>query len=588
MKDISINISTINGTGSFSANELMSRIFFRAHFFVGSYHFFPSNIQGLPCLYNIRVNSEDHTSYQDDCDILISLNPKTFKQDIKALKPHGVCIRDKKDIKDDEEQRASVLEIPLSEEISALTKNSKLRKFLKNLVYIGMLCEYFKISEEISENVLKDFFQNKKIDKLTVEANLKAYSLGRRLASSYPLSFRINLSASKKEKPLLIDGNTAIALGALRAGCQMLSWYPITPATSIAETYEAFANRYQKDSKGLDKFISLQSEDESACFLQALGAAWAGLRSMMLTSGPGLSLIAEGAGLSYYAEVPSVLCLVQRAGPSTGLPTRTSQGDLLNSCFLSHGDTSHPVLMPGTAKECFAFSHLAFDLADKLQSLIIVLSDLDLGMNLEMSKDFDLPTKPWDRGKVLSVSDLDKRDFKRYGDPDGDGISYRVLPGADHPKAGYFTRGSGHDDQAEYTEDPRKYSSLLDKLKRKKNSILKDLPEPCIDKQDTDQAFVTFGKNHIPVNEARDHLNQKGIATSFMRVRSWPFSKEVGDFLKHHKQVQVVEQNQQGQLKLLLSQAFPDQAHKLTSLVQYDGRPFLVKNILKNQVVKNA
>ena len=584
MKNLSIQISTANGTGSLSANEILTRICFRSGWNVGSYNFFPSNIAGLPCLYNLRVGLEKDVSYSPLGDLLLALNPKTLHEDISSLKPSGVLVTDDKQ---DCSFNGKHLSLPLTEVLKKSSIAPKMKKFFKNILYVGLACEWMQVSPEIVESTLLDFLKQKNKEDL-VPLNLEVLEWGRELAKENPLPFLSlenktskNSKNTKDSKEILMDGNRAMALGALSAGCQFLSWYPITPASSLAENFEKWANRYQKTQEGKNKFIVLQAEDELAAFHHVLGAGWAGLRAMTVTSGPGLSLMAEGAGLSYFAEVPSVLALVQRAGPSTGLPTRTAQGDLLSACFLSHGDTCHPVLIPGTVEECFSFTAQAFDLAEQVQSLVIVLTDLNLGMNLRKSESFKINEEALNRGKLHAKEDLDKVQFSRYKDEDQDGISHRVLPGTSHVKSGYFTRGSGHNAEAQYTEDPKEYASILDKLKRKWETLKTLVPEPCIDfNKKHSIAFVTFGANEQPLQEARDILKQKDVGTNFMRIRAYPFSTEVKTFLEKHSEIFIVEQNRDAQMKTLLSKEFPAESQKFRSILQYDGRPFFPENIL--------
>ena len=384
------------------------------------------------------------------------------------------------------------------------------------------------------------------------------------------------------EENILIDGNTSMALGALSAGCQFVSWYPITPASSLAEIFEKFANIYQRDKNGKKNFLVLQAEDELAAIAHVIGAGWTGIRAMTATSGPGLSLMSEGAGLAYWTEIPAVLCNIQRAGPSTGLPTRTQQADLLSSCFLSHGDSKHIVFLPGNSEEAFSLTAKAFDLAEELQTLIIVLSDLDLAMNLKPSRVFPTPQKSLKRGKVLKEKDLEKINFLPYEDPDKDGISYRTLPGICHPKGSYLNRGSGHNKQAEYSETAEDYTWKLNKLQRKWQTAKTLMPEPIIESfQDREIAFVTFGANEDSLKELRDHLESKNILTNFMRIRSFPFPKSAEFFLKKQSEIFVVEQNRDAQLKQLLAGEFPEHSHKMKSLLQYDGRPLMAERLKK-------
>ena len=609
MENLTINISTVNGTGSLSANQFLTKTLFRSGWSVGSYNFFPSNIAGLPCLYSLRLNSKGYTGFSDKADILINLNLKNLFDSLNDLKLDGILISDEKDkldqiLKNNSQvnnnselsKQNSVFKgqhwaIPLSQSLQNIPNiTPKTKPLFKNMIYVGLLCEWLKVEEEIIKKSLQDFFQIEK-DSEIAEKNFQALQIGKTLALQFPFSFSapkknlLQKNTKKKvkaKKEILIDGNTSSALGALFSGCQFLSWYPITPASSLAESFEKFANSYQKDEDGKKKFLVLQAEDELAAITQALGAGWTGLRAMTTTSGPGLSLMSEGAGLSYFAEVPLVLYNVQRAGPSTGLPTRTQQGDLLSSCFLSHGDSKHIVLLPGNPEEAFYLTAKAFELAEELQTLVIVLSDLDLGMNLKISDTFKMDDKALKRGKILNKEDLEKMDFSAYNDKQGDGISYRTLPGIQHAKGAYLNRGSGHNEKAEYSERYQDYLWKLDKLERKWQTAKTLMPEPIIESfKDRKIAFVTFGPNEQSVKELRDHLEKEDIYTNFMRICSFPFPKSVESFLKAQHEIFVVEQNRDAQLKQLLSGEFPQQSAKMKSLLQYDGRPLLTTHIRK-------
>ena len=662
MNNLSIHISTINGTGSLSANEILTRILFREGLPSASYNFFPSNIAGLPCVYTLRINSRGYAAYTPTANWLVSLNPKTALKDLKNLKPDGVLVMDKKHEKAFplEAFKGTRISLPLTEAVGSLPDIPlRMKKFFKNMIYVGLLCEWLNISREKAERTVSDFFQRAGKPSAVSVLNINAINKGRELGRQNPISFsprelRVGFSdeeavglsgkgagglsdegaddlsdeeaggfsdegaddlsgeeagdlsgkeagcenpasegsereadaaarrRAKGEKKILIDGNTAVALGALSAGCGFVSWYPITPSSSLAESFEKFANKYQRTPDGKKKFVVLQAEDELSAFHHVLGAGWAGLRAMTATSGPGLSLMAEGVGLAFFAEVPLVLCNVQRAGPSTGLPTRTGQGDLLSVCFLSHGDTRHPVLIPGSAEECFSFSAKAFDLAEKTQTPVVLLMDLDLGMNLQTGFLFKGGGRNLNRGKILTKEALEGRDFARYRDEDRDGVSYRALPGTPHSKAGYFTRGSGHDEKAQYTEDPEAYALMQDKLKRKWETLKFLVPDPLTEmEEETSLAFVTFGNNEKAVREARDILKERGIRSNFMRIRSFPFTRKVEAFLERHGNIFVVEQNRDGQLKKILSGEFPLEKAKMKSILQYDGRPFFAQNIIR-------
>ncbi|MCY4321563.1 MAG: 2-oxoacid:acceptor oxidoreductase subunit alpha [Bdellovibrionaceae bacterium] len=582
MENLSFNIATKNGTGSLSANQLLTKILFRAGWAVGSYNFFPSNIAGLPCLYNLRLNSKGYTGFTSPVDVLITLNPKTLEDDLKELKSGGLLVSDEKDkfyVEALGDIKATHWSLPITNSLREVRDISpKQRILFKNMIYVGLICEWLKVEKNLIKKTVTDFFSN---EQEIVEKNLEVFELAYKLAIDYKFPFKI-LNKIKNKKEILIDGNTSSALGALSAGCQFVSWYPITPASSLAESFEKIANKYYTDSKGKRKFVILQSEDELASISQVIGAGWAGIRAMTVTSGPGLSLMAEGAGLSYFSEIPAVLYNVQRAGPSTGLPTRTQQGDLLSSCFLSHGGCKHLVLFPANPKEAFDLTAQAFDLAEELQTLVIVLSDLDLGMNLKMSDSFQISKNPLKRGKVLKESDFKKADFLAYKD-EGDGISYRTLPGIKHPKGAYLNRGSGHNERAEYSERHQDYSWKLEKLNRKWETAKKKMPFSVIETSIKSKlAFVTFGPNTDSLKELRDYLlEEKNIFSNFLRVRSFPFPQDVESFLNKQEEIFVVEQNKDAQLKRLLSEEFPKHSAKMKSILQYDGRPLMFSHLEK-------
>ena len=585
MKNLSFNISTRNGTGSLSANQLLARILFRAGWSVGAYNFFPSNIAGLPCLYNLRLNSKGYRGFTSPVDVLITLNPKTFGDDLKELKKTGLLITDQKDSFSAGELKGFKglhWSLPITESLKEIPDISPKQKALfRNMIYVGCLCKWLKIEKDLIKKSVEDFFGGKKGEKI-IEQNLKSFETASELARNYQFPFDLPQKRKKDKKEILIDGNTSSALGALFAGCQFVSWYPITPASSLVESFEKLAKQYQRDSKGKKKFLVLQAEDELACISQIMGAGWAGIRAMTATSGPGLSLMAEGAGLSYFSEIPAVLYNVQRAGPSTGLPTRTQQGDLLSACFLSHGDSRHVVLMPSDPEEAFKFTAQAFELAEELQTLVIVLSDLDLGMNLRISSKFQINEEPLKRGKVLHEMDLENRDFSAYKEEERDGVSYRTLPGVQHPKGAYLNRGSGHNERAEYSERHQDYSWKLDKLNRKWETAKKKMPPSEIELQShVKLAFITFGPNKESLKELRDYLLEKNISSNYLRVCSFPFPEDIENFLKKQAEIFVVEQNRNGQLKQLLSGEFPEQSFKMKSILQYDGRPLMFSHIKK-------
>jgi len=587
MSDLTFSISTQNGTGSTSANQLLTRLFFRAGWNVGSYNFFPSNIAGLSCLYYIRLNSKNHIGFSSPADVLISLNPKTFQDEIKNLKPNGLLITDAK-AKGFEGFKGLHWQIPITESLKKIPQLSfKKKALLKNMVYLAFVTNLVKLEEDTPDNLIKksleDFFQKSEKTEI-IQENLKVFEIVKEWADDYKFPFPVPAKNSQSsQQKILMDGNTGSAIGALFAGCQFVSWYPITPASSLAEKFENLAELYQKDEEGKNKVLVLQSEDELAAISQVIGAGWAGLRAMTSTSGPGLSLMAEGAGLSYFAEVPAVICHVQRAGPSTGLPTRTQQSDLLSVCFLSHGDSRPLVLMPANPKECFELTKLAFELAEQMQTLVIVLTDLDLGLNLRTCSYFKMPKEiVLKKQRTLKAEDLDTKDFNAYKDEEGDGVSYRTLPGIKNPKGAYFTRGSGHNERAEYSEKPEDYKYILDKLKRKWETAKNYMPAPFIEQQESALiTFVSFGVNEACIQELRDYLlTTQKLASHYLRIKSFPFpDKQVLALLKTQKFIFVVEQNRDAQLKQILSGEFPKESHKMISLLQYDGRPLMFSQL---------
>ena len=587
MSDLSFNISTKNGTGSTSTNQILTRILFRSGWHVASYNFFPSNIAGLSCLYYLRLNSKKFTSFTGPTDVLISLNPKSFPEDRKELKKGGLLITDSK-AKAYEDFQGLHWKLPITETLRQIPQLSiKEKTLLKNMVYLAFISQLLKLDFKIIKKSLEDFFQKSEI----VQKNLSVFEKVSQWASHYELPYPIPPQSPPQKKQILIDGNSSSAIGALFAGCQFVSWYPITPASSLVEKFEELAGLYQKDSQGKNKVMVLQAEDELAAISQVIGAGWAGLRAMTCTSGPGLSLMAEAAGLSYFAEVPAVICHVQRAGPSTGLPTRTQQSDLLSVCFLSHGDSKHIVLMPANPEECFRFTKLALELAEQLQTLVIVLTDLDLGLNLKSSPYFKIPKEfTLKERRTLKAEDLDKKDFHAYGDEQGDGISYRSLPGIKHPKGSYFTRGSGHNYKAEYSEKPEDYTYILNKLNKKWESAKNYMPAPIIENQEKAQiTFITFGSNEACLQELREELlTTKKLASNYLRVCSFPFpDKHMSIFLEQQSKIFIVEQNRDAQLKQLLSGEFPKESHKMISLLQYDGRPLMLSH-LREEFKKKA
>lgn len=574
-----LNVATINGSGSQSSNSILVKTLFRMGLPVGGKNLFPSNIQGLPTWFTIRVHPEGFTARKAQNDIVVAMNPDTLLKDQYSLKPNGAFIYNS-DLKVNTELlRDDILAIPIpfKEIIKGVTDSIKLKKLLVNMAYVGVLAELLNLDKEILNKVIEDFFDDKP---KVISINQKAIEAGIEFAKNNLSDLDFPIQVKGKESPsskLLMDGNTAAALGFLMGGASFMSWYPITPSSSVAESFQSLCERHRtKDNK--NHFAIVQAEDELSAISMVIGAGWAGARSFTCTSGPGLSLMAEAAGLSYFAEIPAVIWNVQRVGPSTGLPTRTSQADLLAAYHLSHGDTKHVVLMPGTIKECFEFSQLSLDLAERLQTLVIGLSDLDLGMNLHQSEDFDYPKTAFDRGKVLGAKELEEvQNFARYKDVDGDGIAYRTLPGTEHEKAAYFTRGTGHDEKSNYTESPEVYKTLMDRLDKKHHSAKALVPKPILYKESkSDIGILSFGSTHEALTESIANLD-----VSYMRVRALPLTDEVLEFIKSKKVVYVVEQNRDGQLLEIIKKEWETNT-KMVSICQYDGLPMTADFILQS------
>ncbi len=599
-----ITVATVNGSGSQSANNILLKSLFRMGIPVGGKNVFPSNIAGLPTWFWIRADERGFIARREHADIFIAMNPQTLKEDIKTLKNGGFFIYNSDlGIKPDitpELEAVQVIPISFKPLVDRSTDSIKIKKLVVNMVYVGVLAKLLGIDIPTLNESIADQFEGKES---VIEVNRKASEIGFAYAEEnikVPFLFKAEKSNGNAGK-IMMDGNTAAALGWLFGGCTFAAWYPITPSSSLVENYIKFASKYRKTTNGQNKFAVIQAEDELASICMVLGAGWSGARSVTATSGPGLSLMAESAGFSYFTEIPAVIWDVQRVGPSTGMPTRTAQGDLLSAVFLSHGDTKHPCLIPGTIKECFEFGQSAFDIAERFQQLVIVLSDLDLGMNLWMEDRWDYPTKPYDRGKVLSAGDLEKvAQFERYADIDGDGIPYRTLPGTPHDKAAYFTRGSGHNRRAAYTEKSDEYQYILDRLAKKWQTAKKYVPTPvfCDSKNQVPQIFsegvsiksvcknkfgiLAYGSSDMSVKEGMYLLEKQNLDFDYCRVRAVPFTDSVLEFIKNHERVFVVDQNRDGQMFELLKMEMPDTALHLSSVRHYDGTPITADTIVKN------
>jgi 2-oxoglutarate ferredoxin oxidoreductase subunit alpha len=576
VNDFSINVATVNGSGSQSANSVLLKSIFGMGVPVSGKNLFPSNIAGLPTWYTIRASKEGYVARKRDSDVLVALNPDTAREDVMALPPGGVAIYEEylnlSRYRDD----IVYYPVPFDKLTQAICPEAKLRKLVKNMVYVGAVAQLLHIDlSEVEKSVRKQFSGKQKVFDLNFGAVETGYEYAKVNFTKRDRFFieRMNGTAGK----IIVDGNAACAMGAVFAGVTVVAWYPITPSTSLIEAITDLLKKFRVTPEGKATFAVVQSEDELAAIGMVLGAGWAGARAMTSTSGPGLSLMGEFSGLGYYTEIPGVIFDVQRAGPSTGMPTRTQQGDLLSTAFLSHGDTKHVMILPGSVKECFEFGYVAFDLAERLQTPVFVLTDLDLGMNNWMSEQFEYPDKPLDRGKVLTAEDLQRLGgFARYRDVDGDAIGWRTLPGTMHPKAAYFTRGSGHNDAAEYTERPEEYQAVMDRLARKFETARKLVPTPIMVRNGGSKVgFLAYGSTDFALRESLDQIEKEhGLKADYMRIRAFPFAHEIHDFVASHERVYVVEQNRDGQMASLLKLDLgAEQAVKLRSILHYNGLP---------------
>jgi 2-oxoglutarate ferredoxin oxidoreductase subunit alpha len=589
--DFSINVATVNGSGSQSANSVLLKSIFGMGVPVSGKNLFPSNIAGLPTWFTIRASKDGYVARRREFEVLVALNAETGRDDILALPSGGVAIYEEnlnlKQYRDD----VVCYPVPFDKITAAICPEAKLRKLVKNMIYVGAVAQLLRIDLAVVEKcVQKQFAKKQKVFDLNFGAVKAGWDYAAaNLPKQDPFYIeRMDKTAGK----IIVDGNAACAMGAVFAGVTVVAWYPITPSTSTIEATADLLKKFRVTPEGKATYAVVQAEDELAAIGMVFGAGWAGARSMTATSGPGISLMAEFSGLAYWAEIPGVIFNVQRIGPSTGLPTRTSQGDLLSTAFLSHGDTRHIMLLPGNVKECFELGYAAFDLSERLQTPVFVLSDLDLGMNNWMSDAFEYPTKPHDRGKILSAEDLERLgSFARYRDVDGDAVGWRTLPGTKHPKAAYFTRGSGHDDAAGYSEKPEDYTAMMDRLARKLENARKLVPAPVVVKNGTSKiGFIAYGTTDFALTESLDQIKKEyGQDVDYLRVRAYPFSQEVLDFVAAHDRVYVVEQNRDGQLAMLLKLDLAgEQTAKLRSILHYNGMPIDARTITEQFATKEG
>lgn len=588
VNDCVIRFANVNGTGSASANTLFAKSIFRMGIPVSPKNIFPSNIQGLPTWYEVRISDKGYLGRRGGVDIIVAMNPQSLKKDIEEVRPGGYVIYDnsKKLYEEYLREDLTFIGLPLTELCLREYTDARQRQLFKNIMYVGALAAFMNIDLTVIKQLIHEQFGRK--PKL-IEPNINALMIGFTYASQHfddPMGLKVdrrNLTADS----IIVNGNAACALGAVYGGCTFVAWYPITPSTSVAESFMKYATKYRKDEHGKNKFAVVQAEDELAAMGMVIGASWNGARAFTATSGPGVSLMSEFIGLAYFAEIPAVLINVQRAGPSTGMPTRTQQGDVMMCAYASHGDTKHPMLIPDSPAECFELTANALELAEQLQTPVMVLTDLDLGMNDHMSKPFQWnENKKYDRGKVLDAEALEQlEDYGRYKDVDGDGISYRTLPGTHPHKGAFFTRGTSKNEFAKYTEDGADYVRNMDRLLKKWETTKGMVPGPVIKHSDfqTSTGMIFYGTTSHSAVEAQDLLAQDGIYVNTLRLRAFPFNEEVSAFIHQHVQVYVVEQNRDGQMRSLLINECEFDPKKLIPVLNYDGSP-ITAQFIRNKI----
>ncbi len=581
INDFVVKFATVNGSGSASANGIFAKTLFRMGIPVSPKNIFPSNIQGLPTWYEVRVSEAGYLARREGIDLMVAMNPQTYREDLGEVVPGGWLLYDSTLPRVWPRDDIAILGVPIAEMCAARWQDARQRQLFKNMVYVGALTALLDIDMEVLKGTVADQLKGK--EKL-IAANMEAVALGRDYALRHfdcPLPIRVRHAEGAKGK-ILVSGNDAAGLGAIYAGATVCAWYPITPSTSLAEAYERYAKRMRVTKDGRRLYGIVQAEDELAAIGVAIGGGWNGARSFTATSGPGISLMSEFLGLAYFAEVPVVLFNVQRGGPSTGMPTRTQQSDIISCAYASHGDTKHVLLFPSNPTECFSLGAQAFDLAERLQTPVIVMSDLDIGMN-----DWVTDAFAWndahvhDRGKVLSAEQLEKfkelkgRDWGRYQDVDGDAVPYRTLPGTHPTKGAFFTRGTSHDESARYTEDGRIHARVLDRIRRKFETAQALVPKPEVTIRDKSgkTGLIYFGSTAPAVREALDALEREGIKVNALRIKAFPFTRDVVSFCAMHERVFVVEQNRDAQMRSLLMTEADVPGAKLIPALNYDGMP---------------
>jgi len=581
VNDMSIQVATVNGSGSQSSNTVLLRSIFQMGVPVSGKNMFPSNIAGLPTWYTIRANKHGYIGRKKEIDFLVAMNPETAKEDVMSLAAGAAVLYDEPLNLSSLRNDLIFYSVPYDKLVAPVCPEAKLRKLVRNMIYVGVVAYLLEIDmAEVEKALRKQFAKKVKAANLNFAAAKAGYDYAATTLKKQDTFYiqRMDETVGK----IIIDGNAAAALGCMFAGVTFLSWYPITPSSSLPESSIEYMKRFRITQDGKATFAIVQAEDELAAIGMVIGAGWAGARAMTATAGPGISLMSEFAGLAYYAEVPGVIWDIQRVGPSTGLPTRTSQGDIISTAFLSHGDTKHIMLLPASPEECFSMAQDAFDLAEQFQTLIFVMSDLDLGMNNWMADPFKYPDKPIKRGKILRKEDLDRLgSFSRYEDIDGDGIGYRTLPGTDHPAAAYFTRGSGHNEKAQYSERPDDFERNMERLNRKFETARSFVPRPVVSTGKSKIGIIGYGTSHWALTESRDQLrNEYKVETDYLRLRAYPFTREVPDFVKNHDRVYVVEQNRDGQMLALLKLDIdPALVTRLRGIAHIHGLPLDARSV---------
>src|SRR5437879_2435189 len=583
VNNMSIQVATVNGSGSQSSNSVLLRSIFQMGVPISGKNLFPSNIAGLPTWYTIRANKDGYIARKKEIDFLVAMIPETAQEDVRSLAPGAAVLYDEPLNLSSVRSDLIFYSVPYDKLVAPVCPEAKLRKLVRNMIYVGVVAKLLEIDMgEVEKAIRKQFSKKVKAANLNLAAVQAGYDYATATLPKRDPYFIQRMEKTKDK--IIIDGNSAAALGCMFAGVTVVSWYPITPSSSLPEAAIEYMKRYRIGPDGKATFAIVQAEDELAAIGMVIGAGWAGARSMTATAGPGISLMSEFAGLAYYVEVPGVIWDIQRVGPSTGLPTRTSQGDILSTAFLSHGDTKHIMLIPSSVEECFTMATDAFNLAEQFQTLVFVMSDLDLGMNNWMSDPFKYPETPIQRGKVLSKEDLDRLGgFARYKDVDGDGIGYRTLPGTDHPAAAYFARGSGHNENSQYSERPDDFERNMERINRKFETARSFVPRPEVmqDGKSNKVGIVAYGTSHWAILEARDQLRKEyNIEADYLRLRAFPFTREVHELIEQHERFYVVEQNRDAQmLSLLKLDVRADLVTRLRSIAHIHGLPLDARSV---------